>query len=69
MGRALQLFTMLSPPYEPGAETHACFCSRQRATQVQQWRSKQGRMPRFSWWNSTSCSRSVKRVWPSSMLK
>lgn len=39
------------------------------ATRVQQWRSTQGRMPRFSWWNSTSCSRSVKRVWPSSMLK
>lgn len=41
----------------------------QRATRVQQYRSRQGRMPRFSWWNSTSCSRSVKRVWPSSMLK
>lgn len=41
----------------------------QRATRAQQWRSTQGRMPRFSWWNSTSCSRSVNRVWPSSMLK
>ena len=51
------------------AETQACPCGGQRATRVQQWRSKQGRMPRFSWWNSTSCSRSVKRVWPSSMLK
>lgn len=58
-----------SPPWECRAETRACFRGGQRATQVQQWRSKQGRMPRFSWWNSTSCSRSVKRVWPSSMLK
>lgn len=57
------------PPWECRAETRACFHAGQRATQVQQWRKKQGRMPRFSWWNSTSCSRSVKRVCPSSMLK
>lgn len=73
---ALQALVTLSPPLAPGespderrAETQACVRSGQRATLVQLWRKRQGRMPRFSWWNSTSCSRSVKRVWPSSMLK